>query len=63
MLILDHDDSSMSELEPKQILRSVPALPISRQSVIMGTVWTFRADTSYSFSQLCMSRMVSVQHA
>ncbi|KAI9592419.1 hypothetical protein BDF19DRAFT_416323 [Syncephalis fuscata] len=57
---LDEDitDLSTTASEIKQILRRVPALPISRQSVIMGTVWTFRADTNYTFSQLCMSRMV-----
>ncbi|KAL1919119.1 uncharacterized protein VTP21DRAFT_2501 [Calcarisporiella thermophila] len=36
----------------------IPSSPITRHSVIMGTVWTFKPTPEYSFVQLCSSRMV-----
>ncbi|KAJ2458105.1 hypothetical protein GGI02_006049, partial [Coemansia sp. RSA 2322] len=39
-------------------LREVPASPIERKSVVMGSVWSFDHHLRYSFPQLCMSRMV-----
>jgi hypothetical protein len=53
--VIELDESTFATTET---LRRVPALPIQRQSVIMGTVWTFRTDTPYTFPDLCMSRMV-----
>ncbi|KAI8320186.1 hypothetical protein GQ54DRAFT_334987 [Martensiomyces pterosporus] len=41
-----------------RVLRAVPASPIERNSVVMGSVWTFEPHAVHSFPQLCMSRMV-----
>ncbi|OZJ06488.1 hypothetical protein BZG36_00497 [Bifiguratus adelaidae] len=38
--------------------REVPPSPISRKSVVMGTVWVFKPTQEHSFADLCMSRMV-----
>ncbi|KAJ1966446.1 hypothetical protein GGI12_000090 [Dipsacomyces acuminosporus] len=39
-------------------LRAVPASPIDRNSIVMGSVWTFEPHAVHSFPYLCMSRMV-----
>ncbi|PIA17269.1 hypothetical protein COEREDRAFT_86268 [Coemansia reversa NRRL 1564] len=39
-------------------LREVPASPIERKGVVMGSVWTFEHHPVHSFTHMCMSRMV-----
>ncbi|ORX49517.1 hypothetical protein DM01DRAFT_1409486 [Hesseltinella vesiculosa] len=42
----------------KQTMHGIPPSAISRKSVVMGTVWIFKPNDKYSFSKLCISRMV-----
>ncbi|KAJ1728514.1 hypothetical protein LPJ61_003996, partial [Coemansia biformis] len=42
----------------ERVLREVPASPIDRKSVVMGSVWTFESHPAHSFPHLCASRMV-----
>ncbi|KAI7898479.1 uncharacterized protein BX663DRAFT_555836 [Cokeromyces recurvatus] len=59
MLIEDNLDNDTSEIiEVRRTLRGVPSSAIMRKSRVMGTVWIFKPTTNYSFSQLCVSRMV-----
>ncbi|KAJ2805259.1 hypothetical protein H4R20_002163 [Coemansia guatemalensis] len=50
--------------EPKLVvitdrcLREVPASPIERKGVVMGSVWTFEHHPAHPFAHMCMSRMV-----
>ncbi|KAJ2081933.1 hypothetical protein H4R24_001965 [Coemansia sp. RSA 988] len=39
-------------------LREVPASPIERKGVVMGSVWTFEHHPVHQFAHMCMSRMV-----
>ncbi|KAJ1885958.1 hypothetical protein LPJ66_009866, partial [Kickxella alabastrina] len=41
-----------------RVLRQVPASPIERKSVVMGSVWSFERHSVHTFPQICMSRMV-----
>ncbi|KAJ2723992.1 hypothetical protein GGI07_002279 [Coemansia sp. Benny D115] len=41
-----------------RLTRPVPPSPIERKSVVMGSVWSFNKHLTYTFPQLCMSRMV-----
>ncbi len=50
--------SLLDSISVNRIIRRVPSSPIPRNSVVMGTTWTFRKIDKYAFPMLCMSKLV-----
>ncbi|KNC99570.1 uncharacterized protein SPPG_04959 [Spizellomyces punctatus DAOM BR117] len=52
------DDDHDFHVNPTRILRVIPAAPIDRTSIVMGTVWTFRVTQKHSLARLAMSKLI-----
>ncbi|KAK9722491.1 hypothetical protein K7432_002643 [Basidiobolus ranarum] len=55
---ISDNQSSIHEVKITETTRGIPYCPIARKSVVMGTVWTFKPSSQFSFVSLCTSRMV-----
>ena len=48
----------VSDISYISTIRKIPTCPIDRNSVVMGTIWTFQTHKSFSFSKLIISKIV-----